>query len=79
MVPTLSSSEKINAGWILTLALFGSEFESSADSRAIDIILEGQEPVLPRAAKMTFIVPKGGLEEASLRGSKHVWLPWPLE
>ena len=79
MVQTLSSSEKLNAGWILTLALFGSEFESSADSRVTDIILEGPDPVLLGAAKMTFIVPKGGLEEATLRGSEFVWLPWPLE
>ena len=75
MVPTLSSSEKLNADWILTLALFGSEFESSADSQATDIILEGQEPVLPRAAKMTFIVPKGGLEEASLQVLNMSGLP----
>ena len=60
--------QKLNVDWILTLAFFGSKFESSTDSRAIDIILEGQDPVLPRDAKMTFIVPKGGLEEASLRG-----------
>ena len=68
MIPTLSSFKKLNVDWILTLAFFGSKFESSTDSRAIDIILEGQDPVLPRDAKMTFIMPKGGLEEASLRG-----------
>ena len=79
MVPTLSSFEKINASWIFTLALFGLEFESSADSQVTDIILEGQDLVLPRVAKMMFIVPKGGLEEASLRGSELVWLSWPLE
>ena len=66
MVPTLSSSEKFNADWILIIALFGSEFESLADSRMTNIILEGQDSVLPKAMKMTFIVPKGGLEEASL-------------
>ena len=55
---------------MLTLAFLGSKFESSADSRATNIILEGQELVLPGAAKMTFIVPKEGLEEASLRGSE---------
>ena len=70
MVPTLSSSEKLNVSWILTLALFGSEFESSANSQATDIILEGQDPVLPRAAKMMFIVPKKGLEEVYFRGSE---------
>ena len=72
MVPSLSSSEKLNADWILILALFGSEFESLANSQAIDIILERQDPVLLRAANMTFIVPKGGLEEASLGGSELV-------
>ena len=41
----------------------------------IDIILEGQDPVLPGVTKMTFIVPRGGLEEASLWGSEPVWLP----
>ena len=72
MVLILSSSEKLNAGWIVTLALFSSEFESSVDSQATYIILEGQDPVLPGVAKMTFIVPTGGLEEASLRGSEPV-------
>ena len=75
MVPTLSSSEKLNVSWILTLTLFGSEFESSADSQVTDIILEGQDLVLLGAVKMTFIVPKRGLEEASLWGSELVWLP----
>ena len=79
MVLILFSSEKLNASWILTLALFGQEFEYSADSPATDIILEGQVSVLPGAAKMTFIVPKGGLEKASLQGFEPIWLPWPLE
>ena len=73
MVQNLSSSEKLSAGWISILALFGSELESSAGSRATDITLDGPEPVLPGAAKMTFIVPKGGLEEASLRGFEPTW------
>ena len=34
--------------------------------------MEGQELVLPRVAKIIFIVPKEGLEEASLRGSEPV-------
>ena len=72
MVPTLSSSEKLNAGWILTLALFGSEFEFSTDSRVTNITLEGQDSILLGAAKMTFIMPKGGLEEASLWSSEPV-------
>ena len=69
MVPILSSFEKLSAGWISTLALFGFELESLADSRATNITLKGQEPVLPRAAKITFIIPKRGLEEVSLQVS----------
>ena len=48
---------------------------SLEDRRAMDITLDGQDHVLPGAAKMTLIVPKGGLEETSLRDSKLVWLP----
>ena len=48
-------------------------------SRATDITLEGQEPVLPEATKMIFIIPNRGLEESSLRDSESVWPPWPLE
>jgi len=66
IVPILSSSEKLNADWILTLALFDSELGSSANSRATNNTLKGQESVLLRAAKMTFILPKGGLEESFL-------------
>ena len=75
MVSILSSFEKLSAGWISILALFGSRLLSSVDSRAIDITLEGQELVLLGAAKMTLIVPKGDLEEESLQGSEPVWLP----
>ena len=39
---------------------------SPKDRRAIDIILDGHNPVLPGAAKITLIVPKGGLEGISL-------------
>ena len=63
MVPTLSSFEKLNADRTSTLALFGSGLESLASGRATDITLEGYEPVLPRATKMTLIVPKRGLKE----------------
>ena len=79
MVPILSSSKKLSAGWISILALFGSGLLSSADNRATNITLEGQESVLPGIAKMTLIILKGGLEEASLWGSVPIWLPWPLE
>ena len=41
----------------------------------MDITLDGQDPVLPGAAKMTLIIPKGGLEETSLRVSEFAWLP----
>ena len=73
MVPTLSSSEKLSAGWTSTLALFSFELVSSVDIRATNITLKGQEPVPPTAAKMTFVIPKGGLEEASFRGSEPDW------
>jgi len=64
MVPTLSSSKKLIAGRFSTLTPFGLGFESLAGSRATDIILEGRELVLPGAAMMTLMVPKGGLKEA---------------
>jgi len=70
MALILSSSKKLNAGRVSNLALFGPELAPSAGSRATDITLEQQELVLLRAAKMTLIVPKGDLEEASLRGFK---------
>ena len=79
MVPILSSSEKSSTCGASFLALFGFELLSSVDSRATDITLEEQEPVLPGAAKMTLIIPRGGLEEASFRGSEPVWLLWLLE
>ena len=64
MVPILSSSEKLSASRISILALFDLESKSSAVNRAIDITLEGQELVFPSAAKITLIVPIGGLEKA---------------
>ena len=39
---------------------------SPEDRRVTDIILDGHDPVLPGAAKMTLIVPKRGLEGISL-------------
>ena len=79
MVSILSSSKKPSTYGASFLALFDSELLSSMDSWATDITLEGWEPVLPRAAKMTLIVPRGGLEEAYLRGFKLVCSAWPLE
>ena len=52
---------------------------SLEDRQATDITLDGQDPLLPGVAKMTLIVPKGGLEGTSLRDLELVWLPWPLE
>ena len=51
-----------------SLALFGSWLPSSEDRRATDITLEGHDPVLPGAAKIMLIVPRGGLEGFSLSG-----------
>ena len=59
------------------LALFGSELLSSVDSRATDIILEGQELVILGATKMTLIILKGGLEEESPQGSEPIYPIWP--
>ena len=55
-------------GWISILALFGSKLESSIGSRITDITLNGEDPILPMVAKITLIVPRGGLEEASSKG-----------
>ena len=48
---------------------------SPEDKRVMDITLDGQDPVHLGAAKMTLIVPKGGLEETFLRDSEFAWLP----
>ena len=48
---------------------------SPEEKRATDINLDGQDLVLPGAAKMILIVPKGGLEETFLRDSEFAWLP----
>ena len=77
-VPTLSLFEKLNIGRISTLALFDSCSKSLIGSRATDITLDGWELVLPKATRMTLIVLKMALEEASLRGSDPAWPPWPL-
>ena len=39
---------------------------SPKDRQDTDITLDGHNPVLPGAAKITLIVPKGGLEGISL-------------
>ena len=66
MVPILSSSENSRTRWISIFALFGYKLESSIGSQTMDIILDGNDPVLPRVVKMTLIVPRRGLERASL-------------
>ena len=64
MVPSLSAFEKLNTNGTFILTLFGMELESSPEQQDTDIILEGQDPVLPRAANMTFMVPRRGLGAA---------------
>ena len=63
----------------LDLALFDSLESSSGYRRATDITLEGHDPVLPGAAKMTLIVPRGGLGGFPLSDRVSVWLPKLLE
>ena len=48
---------------------------SPEDRRVTDITLDGHDPVLPGAAKMTLIVPKGDLEGISLRDLELAWFP----
>ena len=78
MVPILSSSKKLNESWIYSLALFGLELVSSAGDLTTDITLEGWEPVLLGAAKMTLIVPNGGLGKAFPWAPVPCWSPCPL-
>mgnify|MGYP006869244898 CR=1 FL=1 len=69
MVSILSSAKKPRTSGASSLALFGFELLSSVSNRATDITLEGQEPILPEATKMTLIVPRRGLKEESLHGA----------
>ena len=46
--------------------------EPSSEQQDTDITLEGQDPVLPEAANMTFIVPRGGLEATFSRNAELV-------
>ena len=64
MVPCLSASEKLNTSETFNLAHFDIELESSSEQQDTDIILEGQDLVLPGAANMTFMVPRGGFGAA---------------
>ena len=72
-VPTLSLSKKLNAGQTSILALFSSRLESSVSGGATNITLEGWELVLPGAARMTLIMPKGGLEDVSFWDLDPAW------
>ena len=76
MVPIISSSEKLNARWISTLAFFSPELMFSVDSRATDIILEGREPILLGVAKMTLMTPIGGLEKVFPCVQDLDWSPY---
>ena len=51
--------------------------ENFGNLACITLIVEGWEPILPRAVWITLIVPKGALEEASLRGPNPDWSPCP--
>ena len=62
----MSSSENPIRGVGLTLALLDSLPSASDGSLPIDITLRGLDPVLPGAARMTFIVPMGGLNALCL-------------
>ena len=62
MVPYLSASEKLSTRGTFVLTLFGTELGSSSEYWDTDIILEGQDPVLPGAANITFMVPRGGFD-----------------
>ena len=64
MVPSLSAFEKLNTNGTFILTLFGIELESLSEQQDTDIILEGQDLVLPAAADMMFMVPRGGLGAA---------------
>ena len=52
---------------------------SSEDRRATDITLDGHDPVLPGAAKITLIVPRGGLHGISLSDPELARPPRLLE
>ena len=54
------------------LALFDVELQSLVKDQDTDNTLEGQEFVLLEVAKITFIVPRGSLEEASPCISLHL-------
>ena len=52
---------------------------SLEDRRATDITLDEHDLVLPGAAKITLIVPRGGIEGISLSDPELARPPRPLE
>ena len=54
------------------MTLFDIELEPSSGQQDTDITLEGQDPVFPKTANMMFIMPRGGLEDASPRNAEPV-------
>ena len=70
---------KLNTSGTFVLTCFGIGLESSSEQQDTDIILEGQDLILPGTANMTFMVPRGGLGAAFPRNVKFIWLPRPLE
>ena len=62
-----------------SLALFGSQQMFSEDRRATDITLDGHDPVLLGAAKITLIIPNEGLKGVSLSDRELVCPPSLLE
>ena len=79
MVPSLSAFEKLNTNETFILTLFGLGPEFSPEPQDTDIILEGQNLVLPGAANLMFMVPRGGLRAAFPRNAEFAWPPRPLE
>ena len=56
------SFQKLNTKGTSALALFGVELDSPSVKGDTDITLIGQDPVLPGAANITLMVPRGGLD-----------------
>ena len=62
-----------------SLALFGLWQVSSGSRRATVITLDGHDPVLPGAEKITLIVPRRGLEGTSFSDRELVCPPSSLK
>ena len=66
LFPPYHHQKKLKAGRTSILPYLNSGTESSIHGRAMDITPVGHAPILPRAARITLIVPRDGLEEDSL-------------